>query len=216
MRYSKYLRYLKGLRHNVDLHLRKIGIACITLGLVLFIPLITHYTIYRWEQNRLQNAWKQIEVPQTQTTQNPQPETKPVESTPQPVKYPSPILGRLSISKMGFDDIVLEGTSLEILQYGPGHLENTPSPGHAGNSVIAAHNDMEFHTLGNLQAGDLIHFTDMKGKNYTFKVVKSQIIGSNDVISLKTPVPTLTLSTCYPFNAYRDTPYRYIVTAHLI
>lgn len=214
------------MRHFLNSHHRWIGIACLALGLALITPLMTHYVINRWEQHQLQEAWKNMQdSPQEPTpppqTNEPQPEPKALEqkapeSVPQPIKYPAAIIGRISIPKMGLDDIVLEGTTLEILQYGPGHLEDTPYPGHSGNAIIAAHNDLEFHTLGNLQSGDLVYFTDSKGKKLKFRVEQNQIIGPNDVIPLKTAEPTLTLSTCYPFNGYRDTPYRYIVTAHLI
>lgn len=195
-------------------------------------PYLTHYATYRWEQHRLREAWQQTSAGSEVTVPTlHSPLQKPISppekraQTPNskhnmavnfPVRYPAPIVGTLAIPRMGLNDIILDGTSLDILKYGPGHLLGSSYPGHPGNMVIAAHNDFEFHTLGKLQAGDLVYITISNGRVYKFKVEKSQVIGPKDVIALNTSVPTLTLSTCYPFNAFRQTPYRYIVTALLV
>lgn len=215
-----------------NLNRRRLGWGFLIMGLALMTPYLTHYATYRWEQHRLQEAWQQTPAgsgftflalhsslqkpasPADVRSQEISPKRNTTESIP--VRYPAPIVGRLSIPRMGLDDIILDGTSLDILKYGPGHLPGSSYPGHQGNTVIAAHNDLEFHTLGQLQAGDPVYVTDPNGKVYQFKVEKSQVIGPKDVIALNTPVPTLTLSTCYPFNAFKETPYRYIVTARLV
>lgn len=211
-------------------HYRLTGLLCLITGLALMVPFISHNVTFRWEQYRLRQAWQKMQangastpVPQASSTSLTE-QTTTASVTAHPVKpkrpalisYPAPILGKLDIPRMGLDDIILEGTSLAVLRYGPGHLQGSPYPGQAGNSVIVAHDDLAFHTLGRLETGDLLYVTTTKGKTLTFKVENSKIIGPQDVIALNTSVPTLTLSTCYPFNAYKDTPYRYIVTARLI
>lgn len=206
------------------------GCVLLGIGLALMVPLLVNYINYRQEQNVLQQAWLQetaissahptalLPFPPPQNSSNPVKQEKPVPQAKQDVKidYPAPLVGKLSIPHINLDDIILDGTSLKILNYGPGHLLGSPYPGQPGNSIIAAHNDLEFHNLGQLQAGDLIYITDKSGKTYKYKTEQSKILGPHDVISLKTTKPTLTLSTCYPFNAYKNTPYRYIVTACLI
>lgn len=210
---------------------RWVGLGLLLVGMALTTPLLTHYAVYHWQQYRLQKAWQQIQplsnhnsVASSSPQQLPAP--PPVITSPraQPKQvsrintswYPAPLVGRISIPRMGLDDIILDGTSLNILQYGPGHLIGSAYPGQPGNSIIAAHDDVQFHTLGQLQSGDPVYVTDTQGKTYKYIVESYRVIGPQDVIALKTPVPTLTLSTCYPFNAYKDTPYRYIVTAHLV
>ncbi len=210
-------------------HSRLIGLFGLILGLALMLPLIVHIATFRWEQYHLRQAWQQMQAggvstPSTSPTSvSTQPTSivstgpqKPNPRIPVPISYPAPILGNISIPRMGLDDIFLEGTSLNILRYGPGHLQGSAYPGQPGNAVIVAHDDLDFHTLGTLKTGDLVYVTTTKGKTLTFRVENARVIGPKDVIALNTPVPTLTLSTCYPFNAYKDTPYRYIVTTRLI
>lgn len=210
-------------------HRRWLGGVLLGIGLALILPLLVNYVNYRREQNVLQQAWlrETAESSAHPTTLFPFPPPKkssnsvkqevPTQPAKQDVKidYPAPLVGKLSIPRINLSDVILDGTSLTILNFGPGHLLGSPYPGQPGNSIIAAHNDLEFHNLGQLQAGDLIYITDKSGKIYKYKTEQSRILGPHDVISLNSTKPTLTLSTCYPFNAYKDTPYRYIVTALL-
>ncbi|MDI6914025.1 MAG: class D sortase [Desulfitobacteriaceae bacterium] len=212
------------------LNKRWAGILLLCLGLSLAIPYTQQYLTWRWEQYRLTQAWEKLQA--TQLMPAFPPEDAPIyhihtthtpvtSESPKPVPeikitYPAPIIAKLAVPRLGLNEIVLDGTSLEILQYAPGHLLASPYPGHPGNAVISAHNDLEFHHLDSLQTGDLIYITDSHQKVLTFKVEKTGVLGPKDVLPLQGQQSLLTLSTCYPFNAYRDTPYRYIVTAHLI
>ncbi|MDA8440899.1 MAG: class D sortase [Peptococcaceae bacterium] len=204
---------------------RLIGLIVLLAGLALIVPLTVHIVTLRVEQYRLQQAWRQLQLSTpssvgmeaTATTTSTIATLKAkVKPKPVTISYPAPIMGKLEIPHMGLDDIVLEGTSLNILAYGPGHLQGSAFPGQPGNAIIVAHDDLDFHTLGVLQAGDLIYIKTLQGKTLTFKVEGSKIMGPKDVIALDTKKPTLTLGTCYPFNAYKTTPYRYIVTAKLV
>lgn len=210
---------------------RWLGGLLFAVGLVMMIPLVMNYLDTRREQAMLKQAWLlettasaassnvlPSPLPPSEMVSDPSEKEVPGQPSNQNVKidYPAPLVGKLSIPRINLDDVILDGTSLSILDYGPGHLLGSPYPGQAGNSIIAAHNDLEFHNLGKLQAGDLIYVSDKSGKTYKYETEQSRIVGPKDVISLSAKKPTLTLSTCYPFNAYKDTPYRYIVSAHLI
>lgn len=217
---------------------QKVGGIVFIGGIILILPYAFQYATLSWHQAQLHEIWavqlRNSKISsggdQTDTPEKPispfhppsssqvstTPDTSAAsQSTPAIIQYPARIIGKLSIPKLGLDDVILEGTSLPILDFGPGHLIGSPYPGHVGNSIIAAHNDLEFHTLGELKIGDVINVETTEQKKLTFIVVKTAVIGEQDFIGFNAKKPMLTLSTCYPFNAYKTTPYRYIVTADL-
>ncbi|MHB1652930.1 MAG: class D sortase [Desulfitobacteriaceae bacterium] len=220
---------------KLNIKRRWIGLILLMAGCLFMMPLAVHYTLYKWEQSKLDQAWNILQQHPADSSPSspsddvlplpnkleqpivvPTAEIPPKSTPPIEIHYPVPIVGKLSIPRIGLDDIILDGTSLNILSYGPGHLLGSAYPGQPGNTVIAAHNDLEFHTLGSLKVGDPIYIKDSHNKVFTYKVEKINIIGSNDVLALNTTTPILTLSTCYPFNAYKDTPYRYVVQARMV
>jgi hypothetical protein len=50
-------------------------------------------------------------------------------------------IASLSIPRVALSAVVLHGSDDQTLRRGPGHLEGTAMPGHAGNVVIAGHRD---------------------------------------------------------------------------
>lgn len=69
----------------------------------------------------------------------------------------------------------------------------------AGNLVIAAHNyRSHFGNIESLNTGDLIQFTDMTGKVYTYEVIHTEMIGGNDAPAMREGAEEwdLTLFTC--------------------
>jgi sortase A len=78
----------------------------------------------------------------------------------------------LEIPKLGWREVVVEGTSSGTLMSGPGHRRDTPLPGQAGTSVIAGWRVTyggPFRSIDQLRAGDEITVTTGQGKNF-FKV----------------------------------------------
>ncbi|MEI7479738.1 MAG: class E sortase, partial [Actinomycetes bacterium] len=72
-------------------------------------------------------------------------------------------IGRLVIPSIGVHETVIEGTDLQQLTFGPGHVRGTARPGEAGNAVIAGHRTTwgrPFARLNELRPGDTITFTD--------------------------------------------------------
>src|SRR5262245_58393070 len=70
---------------------------------------------------------------------------------------------------------VVEGTTDSALRIGPGHLEGSPLPGAAGNSVIAGHRDTHFRVLKDVLIGDEIRI-NMADEELVYQVVDVRIV----------------------------------------
>lgn len=105
------------------------------------------------------------------------------------------VLGIINIEKIGFEGFIYEGTSMDTLDKGIGHFENSPYLN--GNVCLAGHNyNNVWAKLHTLQNGDKITYTSFLGtKNY--KVNKITTINENDWTLLEnTNENILTLITC--------------------
>lgn len=127
-------------------------------------------------------------------------------------------VARLTMPQQGVDLIVLAGASGRTLAFGPGHVDGTPLPGAAGNSVLSAHRDTHFEFLQHLKLGDAFSVENAQGKKTRYVVQATRVVDQSDVSVMRaSTVEQLTLVTCYPFNAIRaGGPLRYIVTAQPI
>jgi sortase A len=110
-------------------------------------------------------------------------------------------IGRLVIPSIGVRETVIEGTDLQQLTFGPGHVRGTAIPGEAGNAVIAGHRTTwgrPFARLNELRPGDTITFTDAAGHS-VYVVASSTVINPDDRSVLQpTNANVLTLLTCTP------------------
>jgi len=124
-------------------------------------------------------------------------------------------VSRLFVPRLGISRIVLAGASGSSLAFGPGHLFGTTPPGQQGNSVIAGHRDTHFKFLELLRAGDVITVQNKNKKSHNYLVTKTKIVTENELHYLtQTKNATLTLITCYPFDAISPGgPLRYVVIA---
>jgi sortase A len=128
---------------------------------------------------------------------------------------PKPWQGRLEIPRIGLSVMVLEGTSVQALARGVGHIEGTSLPGTIGNSGLAAHRDTFFRRLGELQVGDDVWVRTLDGP-YRYIVDETMIVAPSAVEVLDdVGKPVLTLVTCYPFGYIGSAPKRYVVKAAL-
>lgn len=107
----------------------------------------------------------------------------------------------LSIPAAGVNEVVVEGTTPEDLQSGPGHLRSTPLPGEFGNAVIAGRRTTygaPFRDLDRLAAGDRLSVTTGQG-TFAYRVVTVRRTASNDAGPLVgTTDSRLTLVTSNP------------------
>jgi sortase A len=124
-------------------------------------------------------------------------------------------LARVLAPRLDADVLVLAGASGRTLAWGPGHLDDSAPLGEPGNAVVSAHRDTHFRFLRDLAIGDDIEVELADGARRHYQVRERYVA---DVRSLRlprtTPVPTLTLVTCYPFDAViPGGPLRFVVVA---
>jgi sortase A len=126
-------------------------------------------------------------------------------------------LAEIEIPRLHERVIVLEGASGESMAFGPGHMQNTPAIGAHGTSIVAAHRDTQFSTLGKLRWGDEIVVITSDGKRTSFRVAATRVVrASVSGIDPEDGGPTgarLALVTCFPFAGVLHSPLRYVVIA---
>jgi sortase A len=81
--------------------------------------------------------------------------------------------------------------------------------------VLSAHRDTQFAFLKSLIVGDVLELETADGVRHSYRVYDRRIANEKQLDLLEsTADPTLTLVTCYPFDAIRPGgPLRYIVRA---
>lgn len=92
---------------------------------------------------------------------------------------PGTPVARLEIPRIGLDQIVVEGTTAEVLVDGPGHRRDSPLPGQAGVSRVFGKRTSAgavFGRLGELSPGDEITVTTAQG-TFEFRVLDSRTEG---------------------------------------
>jgi sortase A len=138
-------------------------------------------------------------------------ETAAAETQPAPMGNMP--LGRIEINSIGLTAMIQEGTGVQTLQRGVGHITGTAQLGHSGNVGLAAHRDTFFRKLRNIHDGQEITLTTLNG-SYNYRVELISIVEPEDSGVLRdTGGNVLTLVTCYPFNYIGSAPKRFIVRA---
>jgi len=124
-------------------------------------------------------------------------------------------VARLLAPAQHVDLLVLAGASGRTLAWGPAHLDNSAAMGTSGNAVVSAHRDTHFRFLARVAIGDLIVVERADGTRIDYRVRDIAIIDARKLaLPRDTDFPTLTLVTCYPFDAViPGGPLRYVVTA---
>ena len=168
------------------------GIACFGNGLYIFAKaeLAQALLHYAWARTQSSGA--------------------PVRPWPWADMHP---MARLIVPTRDADVLVLSGASGRTLAFGPGHLPGSASPGEPGNSVIVAHRDTHFRFLQRVAVGDLLVMEMRDGTRRQFEVRRTYVADFRALnIPRDTLVPTLTLVTCFPFDAINPGgPLRYVV-----
>ena len=124
-------------------------------------------------------------------------------------------LAVLCIPKLHLEVPVFDGTDELTLNRGVGRIAGTSRLGQGGNVGIAGHRDGFFRGLKDIAEGERIDLVT-PNRPETYFVDKVEIVDPDDVHVLKsTPVPSLTLVTCYPFYFIGSAPKRYIVHASI-
>jgi sortase A len=114
---------------------------------------------------------------------------------------PGEAIGRLRISSIDLDVVVVEGTDTASLQKGPGHYPETPFPGQGGTVAIAGHRTTylaPFRHLDQLKRGDEIEI-EMPYANFAYRVQKTRIVDDSAVdIIHDVGYERLVLTACHP------------------
>jgi sortase A len=123
------------------------------------------------------------------------------------------LIGRLEVPRLGLSVITREGADAGTLRTAVGHVPRTALPGEAGNAAFAGHRDTFFRGLQDVRPGDRVVITMPAGR-YQYVVRDTRVVIPSDTSVLEpTAESTLTLVTCYPFNAIGPAPKRFIVRA---
>lgn len=128
-------------------------------------------------------------------------------------------VARLSIPRLGYDEVVLEGATPRTLAFGPARLFSGAALGEAGNVELAGHRTSWFRPLEGLQARDEIQVQWFESGKHelrerTYTVDDILIVTPEEVASLSPPSgDALTLITCYPFGHSPRSPQRFVVLA---
>ena len=125
-------------------------------------------------------------------------------------------LAKLEAPSVHLQATVLEGTDDGTLAKAAGHIEGTALPGPTGNIGLAGHRDTVFRAVRHLDLGDELTLTTAE-RVYRYRITRTEIVDPEEVWVLRPmPQPTLTLVTCYPFDAIGHAPRRFIVHGDLI
>jgi len=149
----------------------------------------------------LQRAWQRSQAGETRVAPWPWADTWPVAS--------------LHAPGQGEEVIVLAGASGRTLAFGPAHLDGSAAPGAPDNTVLAGHRDTHFEFLRDLRAGDALQLETADGALHRYSVTSAEVLHESRTAVLD-PVgeKTLTLVTCYPFDALMPGgPLRFVVRA---
>ena len=111
--------------------------------------------------------------------------------------------------------LVLAGANGRSIAFGPGHVDGTPLPGAAGNSVIGGHRDTHLAFLRHVKRGDRLSVERADGTRTDYRVTELDVLDKSDTWVTRNDGPSrLTLITCWPFDALRaGGPQRYVVIA---
>lgn len=122
-------------------------------------------------------------------------------------------LGRLRVSRLGLNMVVVDGTDHESLTRGPGVDRRTGLPGEGRLVYIAGHRTTygaPFAHIDRLRRGDEVRL-DMPYGTYVYRVTDSVIVPATDLARLRSRGrEEIALQACHPRFSARE---RYIVYA---
>ncbi|AXF56882.1 class D sortase [Salicibibacter kimchii] len=110
------------------------------------------------------------------------------------------------------------GQDEDTLSGGVGMYDSewTTTPAGGGHTVLSGHRDTVFSPVGDLNEGDSLYVT-YEGVDYEYEINETWITDKDDrSVIVEKDDPTLTLTTCYPFEYIGDAPERYIIQAELV
>lgn len=126
-------------------------------------------------------------------------------------------VARLSIARLNAAQVVLDSGSGQALAFGPTLLPGGARIGQPGTAVIAAHRDTHFRFLRDVRKGDVVTVEVRGGLVRRYRVTGFDVVRKDRYAAPNaTYGERLDLVTCYPFDAIRRGPWRYVVHAEAI
>lgn len=126
-------------------------------------------------------------------------------------------VARLAVPRLGIDRIVLSTGSGQAMAFGPTLLDGGAALGRRGVTVIAAHRDTHFRFLKDVRIGDIVEMQGVDGVRRRYVAKATQVVRwDRFAVSDDAATNELALSTCYPFDAIRHGPLRYVVRAEML
>jgi sortase A len=119
----------------------------------------------------------------------------------------------LEAPRLGVSRAVLSESAGSALAFGLGHVAGSDPPGSSGNVVLAGHRDTWGAFLKRLRPGDLL-VLETPAASRVYRVGSLEVVHEKEVALLDAgPGDSLTILTCYPFEALRRGPWRFAVRA---
>ncbi|KEK23051.1 class D sortase [Bacillus gaemokensis] len=195
------------------------------IGFVLMIigVLIGGYYSFEWykgksaAQDLTTEEVKRLEQIEPKQQSNEKPVNSQVSSSQMQYKEGEKV-AVLNIPKIKKKFSVYWGANDTTLKKGVGMFvsDSTTAPSGGGHTVLSGHRDTVFTDLGELKEKDKL-IVEYDNKIYSYEIQKTWITHADDrTVIVKKEEPTLTLTTCYPFDYIGDAPDRYIIEAKLI
>ncbi|MDR1643772.1 MAG: class D sortase [Clostridiales bacterium] len=125
--------------------------------------------------------------------------------------------GQLTITTAGIDAPMFFGDTKRELSQGVGTYLGAGIPGEGRTILVSAHNNMDFHTLGEVKIGDEVLVNTTYGR-YVYKIVNTRVTTNVDTTAydFARKDENLIMYTCYPFDMLGLTPDRYFVYADYV
>ncbi|WP_243526649.1 class D sortase [Bacillus pseudomycoides] len=208
-----------------------VGICLVVVGLSIFsYYFLEWYNAKKSAESLTSNEVKQYQniTPTKETDENiiNKTETETPPPPEEPVQVPASEVNHqlgdkvayLIIPKIQKKYSVYWGTDDKVLKKGVGMFvsELTTTPSGSGHTVLSGHRDTVFTELGQLKENNQL-IVEYENKTYTYNINKHWITDSEDrTVIVQKDEPTLTLTTCYPFDYIGDAPDRYIIESSLV
>ena len=180
-----------------------IGIICVLLGAICIISSVGFVAYNRWENENAEDIAQDLLEDIQSIIEEKQPEQFLPEEMATVKVDGYECIGILSVPVLDLELPVLTDWSYAKLKKAPCHYYGTY---YEKDFVIAAHNyKSHFGRLSELQAGDIVVFTDINNIEHYYEVVLLETLPKNATKEMITSGFDLSLYTCTPGGSNRVT-----------
>ena len=173
-----------------------IGVLCVLLGVLCLLGAVGFVGYNRWENGNAEKTVRALLTDvQSKMEEEPMEQPLPDDTTMAIIEVDGyECIGVLSVPVLELELPVLTDWSYAKLKKAPCHYYGSC---YEKDFVIAAHNyKAHFGRLSELQEGDLVFFTDARGKNHGYEVVLVETLPPNATEEMITSGFDLSLYTC--------------------